>query len=437
MSSEGDRIGLWGATAIGIGGMVGGGIFAVLGLAVQLAHGGTPLAFTIAGAVALLTAYAYAKLSVRYPSRGGTVVFLDRAFGVDLVTGSLNSLLWLSYVVMVALYAFAFGSYGATFFAPERREVASRVLTAAAILVPTAINTLDARVIGRAETYVVALKLAILAVFVAVGLFGVKASALAPATWSPTSSLVAGGMIIFVAYEGFELIANSAEDVARPQVNLPRAFYTSVGFVVGLYVLIAAVAVGTLPVDKIVSAKDYALAAAAEPFLGHAGFVLISVAALLSTFSAINATLYGASRLSYSIAKEGELPEVLERTVRNEPVDGLVITAGAALLLALVADLESISTMGSAGFLLIFGAVNAANVRLHSETKSRAWVSWLGLLACFAALAALVWQTVRTHPNQLWVLAAMLGLAVLIEGTYRAVAKKNAPNRPRFRLWPW
>jgi len=116
MSKAGEgKIGFWAVVAIGVGGMVGGGIFAVLGLAVQLAHGGTPVAFVLAGGVALLTAYSYAKLSVAYPSRGGTVTFLDRAFGAGMFTGSLNILLWLSYVVMLSLYALAFGSYGATF----------------------------------------------------------------------------------------------------------------------------------------------------------------------------------------------------------------------------------------------------------------------------------------------------------------------------------
>ncbi|MCJ7591237.1 MAG: amino acid transporter, partial [Woeseiaceae bacterium] len=116
MSKTSDsKLGLWTVVSIGVGGMVGGGIFAVLGLAVQLAHGGTPVAFALAGLVALLTTYSYAKLSVAYPSRGGTVAFLDRVFGAGMLTGSLNVLLWLSYVVMLSLYAFAFGSYGSTF----------------------------------------------------------------------------------------------------------------------------------------------------------------------------------------------------------------------------------------------------------------------------------------------------------------------------------
>jgi amino acid transporter len=98
---KGKPIGFWSTVAIGIGGMVGGGIFAVLGLAVQMAHGGTPLAFLISGIVALLTAYSYAQLSVAYPTRGGTVEFLNQAFGPGVFTGGMNVLLWLSYIIML------------------------------------------------------------------------------------------------------------------------------------------------------------------------------------------------------------------------------------------------------------------------------------------------------------------------------------------------
>ena len=107
------KIGYLELTSIGIGGMVGGGIFAVLGLAAQLAKGATPLAFIIAGIVALITAYSYKSLSVTFPSKGGTVTFIDRGFGIDLFTGGMNILLWLSYIIMISLYALAFGSYGA------------------------------------------------------------------------------------------------------------------------------------------------------------------------------------------------------------------------------------------------------------------------------------------------------------------------------------
>ncbi len=418
------KLGLWAVVAIGVGGMVGGGIFAVLGLAVELAHGGTPVAFALAGAVALLTAYSYAKLSVAYPSRGGTVTFLDRAFGAGMLTGSLNVLLWLSYVVMLSLYAFAFGSYGARFLPQAWQATGTHVLISLSVILIAGLNLLNVGLIGKAEEWIVAVKLAILLFFVAVGVASIKTSHIAPASWSPPLQLAAGGMIIFVAYEGFELIANTAQDVRNAARTLPRAYYTAVGFVIALYVAVALVAVGNLSVHKIVAAKDYALAEAARPFLGQAGFALIAVAAMLSTASAINATLYGTARLSYCIARDGELPAVLERKVWGKPVEGLLITAGLTLVVANALDMSSIATLGSAGFLLIFAAVNAANARHASHTNSRAWISAAGAGACVAAFGALVWQTARTGPAKLWVLAVMVALAVMVEGGYR-LAKRE------------
>jgi amino acid transporter len=412
------KIGFWAVTAIGIGGMVGGGIFAVLGLAVQLAHGGTPVAFALAGGVALLTSYSYAKLSVAYPGRGGTVTFLDHVFGEGMFTGSLNVLLWLSYVVMLSLYALAFGSYGATFLPEAWQPLGKHVLISLGVISITGLNLLNAEAIGKAENWIVGLKVAILLLFVGVGLHGIDTARIAPAAWSPPLRLAAGGMIIFLAYEGFELIANTANDVRDVKRILPRAYYTAVGFVIVLYVLVALVTVGHLPVDKIVAAKDYALAEAARPMLGPAGFTLIAIAAMLSTASAINATLYGAARLSFTIARDRELPSILEKKVWGEP-DGLLITAGLTLFAANSFDLTSISTLGSAGFLLIFAAVNAANARNATQTKSRRWISSAGAVACLIALGALIWQTAATDPMKLWVLAAMIALAVFIEGAYR------------------
>ncbi len=418
------KLGLLAVIAIGIGGMVGGGIFAVLGLAVQLAHGGTPVAFALAGGVALLTTYSYAKLSVAYPSRGGTVTFLNRAFGAGMFTGSLNVLLWLSYVVMLSLYSLAFGSYGATFLPVAWQTIGKHGLISLCLVTITALNLFDAGVIGRAENWIVGLKVAILLFFVGVGFAGIKTSQIAPASWSPPLQLAAGGMIIFLAYEGFELIANTARDVRNVARTLPLAYYSAVGFVIVLYVLVSLVTVGNLAVDKIVAAKDYALAEAARPFLGQTGFTLIAIAAMLSTASAINATLYGAARLSYCIARDGELPAELERKVWGKRIEGLLITAGLTLFVANAFDLTSISTVGSAGFLLIFAAVNTANARHAPHTKSHGWISAAGAIACLAALGALIWQTARTGPMKLLVLAAMVALAAVVEGGYRLTKRE-------------
>ncbi|MGA7802946.1 MAG: APC family permease, partial [Gammaproteobacteria bacterium] len=236
--------------SIGVGGMVGGGIFAVLGLAVQLSGGGTALAFALAGLIALLTAYSYARLSVALPSQGGTVTFLNTAFGTGVFTGSLNVLLWLSYIVMLSLYAYAFGSYGATFFPAASQVFWKHALIGASVLAVAGLNLLKATLIGEAEDWIVGMKVVILLVFIAVGLGSIDPGRLAPATWSPAITLAAGGMVIFVAYEGFELIANTAHDVRNPASTLPKAYFSAVGFVVALYMLVAVVTVGNLPLAK-------------------------------------------------------------------------------------------------------------------------------------------------------------------------------------------
>jgi len=423
------KIGFWSVAAIGVGGMVGGGIFAVLGLSVQMAHGGTPEAFAVAGCVALLSAYSYSKLSLTYPSQGGTVEFLNQAFGQGIVTGGLNVLLLLSYIVMLSLYAYAFGSYGAEFFPAAIQPLMKHVLISSVVVLFTVLNTMGASIVGEAEEFIVGIKVLILLAFVGVGIWGVDTARLAPAAWSGSMEVVAGGMVIFLAYEGFELIANSAGDVKDPKRTLPRAYYLSVGFVIVLYVLVSLVTVGSLPINEIVAARDYALAESAKPFMGHFGFTLISVAALLSTGSAINATLYGAARISYTVAKDGELPELLERKVWNRPVEGLLITSALTLLVANLFDLSSIAMMGSAGFLIIFASVNMSNARLRVKTKSSLLVAVVGAAACLGALGALIWQTATTSPKKLLVLAAMLVLSFSIEAAYRAATGRTLSPR--------
>jgi amino acid transporter len=427
----GTGMGFWAVVAVGVGGMVGGGIFAVLGLAGQLAQGGTPVAFAVAGLVALLTSHAYAKLSVAYPSEGGTVEFLNQAFGPGLLTGSLNVLLWFSYVVMLSLYAYAFGSYGASFFPKAAQPLWHHILVSGAVVLLVGLNALGAAAVGRFESWVVAIKVAVLLLFVGAGAASIDAGRLSLGAWSSPLGVVAGGMVIFLAYEGFELIANAAADVRDAARTLPRAYYTAVLFVIALYITVAAVSVGNLPIPQLVAAKDYALAAAAKPFLGAAGFTLIAVAALLSTASAINATLYGASRLSYVIAKEGELPVFLERKVWQRPIEGLLITGALTLVLANALDLSSISVTGSAGFLLIFGAVNAAALKLWARAHISRWLSLAGLLACAGATVALLWQRATVNPRELLILPLLLGVSVLLEALYRVVSGRTLSLRRR------
>lgn len=417
-------LGTFSTLSIGIGGMVGGGIFAVTGLTVEVTRGAAPLAFLIAGIVALLTGYSYLKLTLRYPGEGGTVAFLNQAFGWGIVTGAASILLLLSYVVLLAVYAYAFGSYGATFFPEQDREMWRQVLVAGVIVVLVLVNIFGAGLVIRSENLFNGVKMLLLAAFVVAGFATpMDWSRLGPDNFVSPMGLVAGAMLIFLNYEGFELIANASKDVANPRRSLPIAYIGGVLIVILLYVLIAAVVVGHLSFGQVALSRDTALSAAAHDIMGRAGFVAIAVAALMATSSAINATFFGTGRLAYVIAKAGELPSELERTLRGQHFEGTLITAVLALVIAIFVPLEAIATMGSAGFLLLFMAVNLANLRLAKETRSHAWISALAALSTLVALVVLCIQ-VDENPDtrrHLWILAGMVLASFAIEIVYRGL----------------
>jgi len=408
--------------------MVGGGIFAVTGLTVQMTRGAAPIAFVVAGVVALLTSYSYLKLTLRYPGQGGTVAFLNQAFGGGVFTGATNILLLLSYVVLLAVYAYAFGSYGASFFPEERQAFWLHALISGVIVGLVIINILGTQLVIRSENFFNVAKMILLAIFVVVGISTpMEWSRFEPSEFVSPTTLVAGAMVIFLNYEGFELISNASNDVADPKRSLPIAYVGGVLFVMILYVFIVLVAVGHLGFEQIEASRDYALSVAAKTFLGNSGYIGIAIAAMLATTSAINATFYGTGRLTYIVAKSGELPASLERTLRGEHLEGTLITAAAALVIANAIPLAAIATMGSAGFLLVFMAVNVANVRLAKETHSRVWLSALAALSAGAALVVLCLE-VASKPetrNQLWILTGMIGFSVAAEVAYRAFSGRD------------
>jgi amino acid transporter len=423
------KIGLKEAMSIGIGGMVGGGIFAVLGLAVSLAQGGTPVSFLIAGFIALVTSYSYVKLSIAYPDRGGTVKFINQGFGTGIFSGAINNLLWISYIIMLSLYSSAFGSYAPNLYEiTGDKQLDFHVYASAIIILATVINYYSITVVGKIEKWAVIIKLTILIAFVFIGAYGLigneNLAQLNIDNWEKPISLLTGGMVIFVAYEGFELIANAAPDIVNPVKNIPKAYYYSVIFVIILYVIIAIITVGSLPFNVIATAQDYVLAEAAKPMLGQVGFTIITVAALISTFSAINASLYGGSQVSYEIAKDGELPHHLTGLLWGQP-RGLMITFITTIFVANTLNLESISTAGSVGFLLIFAIVNYIGFKLASDTGSVKWIPLTGFILCMVALTALIIQQFETNKLGVEVALAIIVGCFVLEVFYKQFARPN------------
>ncbi len=160
-STQKSEIGLVAALSIGVGAMVGAGIFSILGVVTRISGSAMPVSFAIGAVVAGLAAYGYAALGKTFPSVGGAVTFLVRGYGEGVVSGSLNVFQYFSYIITIALYASGFAAYAATFIA-----LPAKVWAVGVVLVFTAINFLGARIMGRAESVIVIIKVAILVVFV-------------------------------------------------------------------------------------------------------------------------------------------------------------------------------------------------------------------------------------------------------------------------------
>lgn len=190
-----------------------------------------------------------------------------------------------------------------------------------------------------------------------------------------------------------------------------------------LYIIIAVVTVGSLPFDTIKTAEDYVLAEAAKPMLGQTGFTIITIAALISTFSAINASIYGGSRVSYEIAEEDELPHQFTYQLWNQPI-GLLITAMLTLALTNTLELESISTAGSVGFLLVFAMVNYVGFKLSKETKGFKSIPIAGFVLCLIAMIVLLQQQFSSNRMGVMVAIAIIGSCFFMEYIYKKM-KKN------------
>ncbi|WP_292612673.1 APC family permease [Methanobacterium sp. BAmetb5] len=418
-ASSKKAIGLWSAISIGIGGMIGAGIFAVLGIATNIVGNVVYLSFILGGMIALLSTYSYAKLSSKYPSAGGPVEFLIRGFGGGVLSGGFNFLLYLGYVFVLAVYAEAFGSYAATFLPPDLFKIGVDVFAILIIVIFTLINFVGPKAVGRSETLIVGIKVAILLIFAFIGFFFIKPALLSISAQPNLGNIFIGAALLFLGYEGFGLITNAAEDIEEPRKNIPRALYISVILVILIYLAVSVAVVGNLSIPEISKTADYALAAAAAPFAGSIGFTIMVLAALFSTSSAINATLYGGANVSYLMAKNGELPEVFNRKLWLEGKEGLLVTSVLIILLIFFLNLSSIAMMGSAAFLIIYAGVNFAHLKLYQDTGANKYIIYLAILGCLFSFLVLAYYEAYNSPLTLIVLCAAVLFSFLFEWIYR------------------
>ena len=427
-------IGVFGALSIGVGGIVGGGFFAAFGITVAGAKGGTPIAFLIGGAIALITAYSYIGLTLRYPGPGGTVKFITQAFGQGLAAASINVLLILSYVAIMSVYAYALAGYTLPYLPEAVRPLASQLIASAALIILGLVNFAGAALVEKSESFFNVGKLAVLALFIIAGLMmpGLDWNRLAPAAWAPPSAIVASGMIGFLAYEGFELIANASDQIVNPKRTLPIAFLGSVLIAIVIYALAFIVGIGHLPLTDLMNAKNFAISAAAGSFLGPFGFGVMAVGAVLASASAMNADYFGAAKLPPRLATINELPSAFHRSLHGQSVISLLVVGIMALLAVNFASVDAMSSATSGGFLLVYAAVNIAAVRQAPQTGTNPIIPGIAALLCVLALAITVWQFVADPAtvSQAYAIGAIVIVSIAIEIIYRVFAGSGKAAQP-------
>ena len=427
-------IGVFGALSIGVGGIVGGGFFAAFGITVAGAKGGTPIAFLNGGAIALITAYSYIGLTLRYPGPGGTVKFITQAFGQGLAAASINVLLILSYVAIMSVYAYALAGYTLPYLPEAVRPLASHLIASAALIILGLVNFAGAALVEKSESFFNVGKLAVLALFIIAGLMmpGLDWNRLAPAAWAPPSAIVASGMIGFLAYEGFELIANASDQIVNPKRTLPIAFLGSVLIAIVIYALAFIVGIGHLPLTDLMNAKNFAISAAAGSFLGPFGFGVMAVGAVLASASAMNADYFGAAKLPPRLATINELPSAFHRSLHGQSVISLLVVGIMALLAVNFASVDAMSSATSGGFLLVYAAVNIAAVRQAPQTGTNPIIPGIAALLCVLALAITVWQFVADPAtvSQAYAIGAIVIVSIAIEIIYRVFAGSGKAAQP-------
>jgi amino acid transporter len=402
------------AAFIGVGAMVGAGIFALLGAAGEVAGAAVWLSFLLAGVVAVLQGYSFAKLGARYPTAGGLLEYVAKGFGDGHLTGVTAWLTYSANAIVTAMVAVSFGSYASALFADEN-AVWAKIFAALIIILMTAVNVVGSNLVARAQTVIVYIVLGILVLFAVVTLVNLNPSLLAPSGYPPVRDIVSSVALTFFAFLGFGIITFTAKDLARPARQLPRAMFLALGIATVIYIAIALGVFGTLTVDEVIASGGTALAVAAQPSLGQAGYWLMSVTGLFATAGATNAGLYPAAGLSERLADTGQFPPLMARKLGGRVSNGLLIEAAACLILAILFKLDAIASIGSAVALMIFTLITAAHFRVRSVTGANTFLLVLAIGSAGVVLVTFVFTDLIHEPAALVTLLAIVALSVALD----------------------
>jgi amino acid transporter len=428
MHRSGNEVPFWSAVAMGIGAMVGAGIFALLGEAGAIAGSAVWISFLIGGVIALLSGYSMGRLGARYPTAGGVVEYLVQGFGVGRFSGSMSVMMYIAALVAVSLVARTFGSYAYSLLPAGSPRWLVEVFAAAVVLAFMLVNLDGARAMARLESLVVLIKMTVLVAFAVIGLIYLSPERLSPATFPPVSMIFYSVAVTFFAYEGFRIVTNAAEDMRDPARTLPRAIATAIVLVMVVYLGIAISVFGNLAPDAVVAAKDFALAEAARPIFGEAGFTIVAVAALFATASAINASLYAVTNVTYQLAKLGELPGAFGQPIAHSR-EGLLVSSFVIIALAVFFDLSSIAAIGALSMLIIHMTTHIGHLRLLGETGALRTLVVAAVAANAAAIALGGYHLSRTSPMLLVWIGVFFVISVALEIALHRITERSVRTR--------
>ena len=422
---RGKELGLLELIAIALGGMIGGGIFTVLGISVAMIGLYTPLAFFVGGLLALLAAYSYIKLALYYRDEGATYSFFKRTFPDSPFAASLVGW-WVvfGYISTLALYAYTFASYAISGFAFADSEWMRKMVAGIIILLFTLVNIWSVKGMGKIEDVMVYTKLVLLSIisFVLINHSNTTLPTLIENNGEFTLlSIFIVASLTFVAFEGFQLVIHAMDEMEQPQKNIPKSIYSAIGITVLLYMIIAIGAILAIPFENIIENQEYALASGANRVLGHWGTDLVIVGALLATSSAISGTLFGASRLISVIAKDGYFPKQLAKRRNTIPVYAIVSMAALSFSLILVGNLQVILEFGSVTFLLVSFLMAYANFKIHKETDSSLLLTILAMMGLFCGMLLILYYEIITQIEQLYFIVGLYLLLTLGAWIYSKV----------------
>ncbi|MBS1891854.1 MAG: amino acid permease [Actinobacteria bacterium] len=418
------------AAFIGVGAMVGAGIFSLLGAAGEVAGAAVWLSFLLAGIVAGLQGYSFGKLGAKFPSGGGLLEYVVKGFRGGHVAGIVAWLVLATNAIIVGMVAVSFGSYASGAVA-DHSDAWVKIFAVLVILAMGGLNLAGSQAVAKVQTMVVYVVIGILSLFAVVTIVNMHPHLLAFSGYPALKDIVSSVALTFFAFLGFGVITFTAKDLRNPKRELPRAMYLALGIATIIYLAVALGVFGTLSVDKVISSGGTALAVAAEPTLGKAGFWLMTVTALFSTAGATNAGLYPAASLSEEMARIGQFPPVMARRLGGRLPIGLLFTAVIAIVLAAGFDLSAIASIGSAIALLVFGLVTVGHFRLRGETGARLSMLWAALLSVAAVLVTFTVTTLVHEPKALIAMAVVLALSVLLDFVWRSSGDCDAdPDAP-------